>query len=118
MKLCCPVRLVYLFSLFRYKISINEDFSQLIKLSSSKLYIAPLKSNVNEITYNHLSMVDRSNFYKHAVRLLCIENQKLDSVTDDVPLYCHQTVGHGKHLGDISCQPLRGAERLLWYIFI
>ena len=70
------------------------------------------KSNQQKwYTHTHWTTEHISIFRKHAIRLLGVENQKLDSVTYEVPLHCHQTVGHGKHLGNISCQPLRGEER-------
>lgn len=53
-------------------------------------------------------MENPSNFYKHAVGLLRVEIQKLNRVTDVFALHCHQTVGHGEHLGNVGRQPERG----------
>ena len=43
--------------------------------------------------------------------MLCLENEELDGVTDDTILHVHERFGHGKHFGNISCQPRRGEER-------
>lgn len=58
-------------------------------------------------THHHPPVGHTSNFSKHAIKLLCVEDEKPDGITDDVPLHWHKIVivDHGKHLGNVGCQP-------------
>lgn len=57
-------------------------------------------------THSHVFVRHTSNFSKLAIRLLSVEDQKSDGITDNVAFNCwHQLVGHCKHLGNISSQP-------------
>lgn len=64
----------------------------------------------NRCTHNHLSVGHCSKFFKHAVGILCIENQKRDSIADHFFLHWDQVVGHGKHLNNIGSQPEKREE--------
>lgn len=61
-------------------------------------------------SYNHLSVNNLSDFFKHAVRFLTVQNQKLHRFADHVVGHCHQIVGHCEHLGYVGRQPNKSKQ--------